>query len=534
MSPSRVRLVDLAVLTLLALIARIAAAAIVDYAPYTDPAYYTLVAKQLATGHGFTVPVIWSFLEVGSHLPSPASLPVPSNGHWMPLTSIVAAGSMALFGPTWRAGQVPMVLLSTLLVPLTYQIGWELWQRRSVALLAGVLAIFTGPLLLYYPTVENFAVFGVAGALCLYAATRAVRSARPGPWLVVSGALAGVATLARIDGVLLPVAPAVAWLVIHGWRRGPLLAWGFASALAFLAVLAPWLARDVAVFGSPLPASGHMLWITTYNEQFSIGHAVDAAHYFAWGLGNIIGSKLSAWVDILGRTAVLLGGTFFFTFLPGLWLYRRRPELLPFIAYWVVMAVVMGVVFTFHAPRGAFYHSAPAWLPFALPMAVASVGPVFNGVGRLWPFLRRPQTQRFLAMVGTAGAILLSLVGSSVIYGQWDRSHRLDVAAASFFEDQHATSDVVMYADPATLALLSGNPGVAPPFDPFPVVERVIAAYHVRWVVVQLGSGDKTDALNFWPGAAATDVEGNRATFLPERPAFEVPGALRIYRVNAP
>ena len=73
---------------------------------------------------------------------------------------------------------------------------------------------------------------------------------------------------------------------------------------------------------------------------------------------------------ILGRTAVLLGGTFFFTFFPGLWLHRRRPELMPFIAYWVAMAVVMGLVFTFHAPRGAFYHSAPAWLPFALPMAV--------------------------------------------------------------------------------------------------------------------------------------------------------------------
>src|SRR5438067_301485 len=144
MSPSRARLVDLAVLTLLALIARVVAAAVVDYAPYTDPAYYTLVAERLATGHGFTVPVIWSFLEVGSRIPNPAVLPVPSNGHWMPLTSVVAGAFMAILGPTWRAGQVPIVLLSTLLVPLTYQVGWELWQRRSVAMLGGILAIFAG------------------------------------------------------------------------------------------------------------------------------------------------------------------------------------------------------------------------------------------------------------------------------------------------------------------------------------------------------------------------------------------------------
>src|ERR1700730_13581323 len=155
MSPSRVRLADLVALPALAPIGRLAAAALVDYDPSTVPAYYTLVAERLATGHGFTVPAIWSFLEVGSRIPNPAVLPVASNGHWMPLSSIVAAGAMAILGPTMRAGQVPMVLFSTLLVPLTYQIGWELWGRRSVALLGAVLAIFAGPLLMYYPTVEN-------------------------------------------------------------------------------------------------------------------------------------------------------------------------------------------------------------------------------------------------------------------------------------------------------------------------------------------------------------------------------------------
>src|SRR5207248_1690343 len=96
---------------------------------------------------------------------------------------------------------------------------------------------------------------------------------------------------------------------------------------------------------------------------------------------------------------------------------------------------------------------------------------------RVWPFLRRPQTHRFLAVVATVGAIALSMAGSSVIYDQWQRSHRLDVAAAGFFEQRKATSDVVMYSDPATLALLSGNPGVAAPFDPFPVVRQVMDAY---------------------------------------------------------
>jgi 4-amino-4-deoxy-L-arabinose transferase-like glycosyltransferase len=535
MSPRHACITDLIVLTLLALVARTVAAALTNYAPYTDPSYYTLVARQLATGHGFTVPVIWSFLEVGSRIPDPAVLPVASNGHWMPLTSIVAAGFMAVLGPTWRSGQIPMVLLSAVLVPLTYQIGWELWQRRSVALLGGILAIFAGPLLVYYPTVDNFAVFGALGALSIYTATRAVTAAAPGPWLAASGALAGLATLARIDGLTLAVAPATAWLLIHGWRKGSLWAWGMLSAVAFVAVMAPWLARNIAVFGTPLPsAGGHTLWITSYNEQFSIGHPVDAAHYLAWGWGNIIGSKIGSWLDILGRTTVLMGGIFVLAFVPGMWIQRRRPELLPFIAYWVVMFVVMGAVFTFHAPKGAFYHSAPAWLPFALPLAVASLGAVATSLGRFWPFLRRPQTHRFLAVVGTVGAIALSLIGSAVIYDQWDQSHKLDQAAAAFLERQDATRDVVMYADPPTLSLLSDNPGVAPPFDPYPVVKQVIAAYHVGWVVVQLAPGATTDALNFWPGAAGVDSEGNHADFLAATPSFEVPGRIRVYRVVAP
>ena len=60
---------DAVAITLLALGARVIAALAVPDAPYTDPAYYTLVDQRLAEGHGFTVPVIWSFLEVGSRIP---------------------------------------------------------------------------------------------------------------------------------------------------------------------------------------------------------------------------------------------------------------------------------------------------------------------------------------------------------------------------------------------------------------------------------------------------------------------------------
>ena len=524
--------VELVVLFLVGLLARAIAAAPVDYAPYTDPAYYTLVAQRLASGDAFTVPVIWSFLEVGNSIPDPAILPVPSNGHWMPLTSIVAAGSMSLFGETWRAGQVPMVILSALLVPMTAFVGAWLFHRRWVAILGGVLAIFSGPLLIYYPLIENFAVFGVLGAGSLMAAIRAAQPGTSRWWLVASGALAGAATLARIDGALLSVATATAWLVRAEFRRPSGWLVGFAAAGVFLLVLAPWLIRNAMVFGAALPsAGGSTLWITSYNEQFSIGHEVSLRTYLEAGPGLIIGSRLESWFQLIGRTAVLLGGTFLFTFIPALWIARGRRDLWPFLAYFVTMFVAMGGIFTFHAPRGAYYHSAPAWLPIAIPMALAAVPAVAGAAGRLWPFLGRPQTHRFLAVAGTAGAVVLSIVGSVAVWSEWDRSHQLDVAGAQFFVDAGATRDVVLSADPGSLALLSGNPGVASSFDPFPVLEEIVDAYDARWVMVQLPEGADVDPLGLWHGGAAIDAQGNRASWLADEPTFEIPD-LRIFEVE--
>jgi 4-amino-4-deoxy-L-arabinose transferase-like glycosyltransferase len=533
--PSRLRWSDLLILAAAALVVRIAAALPVDYAPYTDPAYYSLVAERLAAGHGFTIPVLWSFLEVGGRLPPDPMLPLPSNGHFMPLTSIISAGSIALLGPLlgdWRAAQLPMVVLGAALVPFTFYVAHQLWRSRTVAWAAALLALLAGPMLVYYPLVDNFAVFGICGAAAIWTSIRAVRARSPGPWLAAAGLAAGFATLARLDGVLLAVAPATAWVVSQSWSSWPTrLGWGVASAAAFLLVVGPWLLRNLAVFGAAFPsAGGHTLWITSYNEQFTISSDPSITSYLAWGPLNILGSKLVSWGELAGRTAVLLGGFFVLPFVYGLWHERRRPELAPFLVYFVVMFVVMGGVFTFHAPKGAFYHSAAAWLPFAIPLAVASVAPASTAAGRIWPFLRRSATHRFLLVAGMAGALALSLIGSAVLLVGWSDGHAKLERAAAFLTSSGTPGDRVMAYDPAALYLLSGNPGVAPPFDPFPVVGQVIDAYDVRWVVITLARGEDRDPLGLWDGAAAVDVEGNHPDFLPERPAFSDAG-VRIYEV---
>lgn len=533
---------DIVGLTTVALVVRILVAALVGEPPWTDSAYYFASAREIATGNGLTVPFLWSFLETGGALPTDPGLPIPSHAHWMPLTSFVAAASMAVLGLHWWAAQVPMVILSTALTPLTYLVARDLWGSRSAAAVGALLVVFCGPLLLFGSIVENFAVFGLAGLGALYAAMRVARGGeRAGWWLVASGAFVGIATLARIEGVLLSIATATAWLIGMGWSpwryAGRRIGWmaGFGSFAAFAAVIAPWLLRNLQTFGAALPSTGgSTLWIKSYNEQFSISADTSLAAYLAQGPLPIIGSKLGAWLVVGGYVFVLLGGLFAVFFAASLVLRRRDPSVAPFLVYFVLMLVFMGGLFTFHAPRGLFNHHAAAWLPIAAPMGVLGVVPLATALGRWWRFLGRPATHRFLVVASLGAAVTISVTTSALLLQSW----HADIAAAhrveAFLDANAGPGAVVMHRDAPLLSTITGYPAVGLPYDPFPVIEDVVRAYGVDWYVAQRQTqGDRVEPTGLWEGGRAIDSEGNQADWLEETPAYD-DGQLRIFAVRSP
>lgn len=532
---------DLAVLTAIALAVRTGVALIVPQAPWTDSAYYFASAQRLAAGEGLTLPFVWSFLETGGRLPPDPSLPIHSHAHWMPLTAMVTALGMELFGSSWRGAQAVMILLSTALTPITYLIALDLWRSRPAAVTGSLLVIFSGPLLLFGSIVESYAVFGLVGSLALFAALRSIADQRRARlWLLLSGGLVGVATLTRIEGILLGVATATAWLIgmgWTGWRARGRIGWaaGVASFGLFCLAVAPWAARNVATFGRVLPSTGgHTLWIKDYNEQFSITADTSVAAYLAQGAGPILVAKVGAWLTILGYSLALLGGVFGIFFLAGMWRGLRRAVLVPFVVYWLTMLVVMGGVFTFHAPHGLFYHHAAAWLPIAAPLAAAAVPDVATGLGRWWRFLRRPATHRFLLRASLIGAVLFSLVSSGLLLAEW-RANLAAVHAADRFLDANASpDDVVLFRDAPLLTANTGWRAVAPPNDPYPVIEQVARAYGADWYVAQRQSrGPGIEPLGLWEGGRAVDRDGNRAEWLEIDPAYD-DGTVRIYRIIPP
>jgi hypothetical protein len=198
--------------------------------------------------------------------------------------------------------------------------------------------------------------------------------------------------------------------------------------------------------------------------------------------------------------------------------------------YFGLLFFLMGGLFTFHAPQSAWYHSAPAWLGFGYPIALAGIAPTFTRIGRAWKFLRRPQTHAFLAGVGLMAAVVLSVLGSMSLYGRWERGRAIDEAAAEFFIDRDLTDAVVMHRDAAALHLISGNPAIAIPWDPYPVIEEVARAYGAEWLVISQVEGEFRAPLGLWDGGRAVDDLGNRADWLAIEPSLDIPN-LRIYEI---
>jgi len=236
---------------------------------YMDADYYFAGGIQLAEGRGFTEPYLWNYLD------DPALLPHPSHTYWMPLASIVSAFGMWITGQsTYAAGRLPFILLSASVPLLTSALAFRVSGQTRLAMVSGLLSIFS----LYYapfmPVPDNYSPLMVLGAAFLLLAPQREKYVP-----IVLGALAGLMTLARSDGLL--------WLGLAGlaiiWKptleeqgNTTFKAWltavipaGLLVILGYLLTAGWWHARNLNFFDSILtPGGGRLLWLQNYNQTF--------------------------------------------------------------------------------------------------------------------------------------------------------------------------------------------------------------------------------------------------------------------------
>ena len=465
------------------------------FAPgYPDAVYYLAIARDLAAGHGFTIPYIWSFVDVGGHLPAVGTLPIASNEHWMPLASIVQVPFIWLLGPTYLASCLPFWILGALAVPITYALGIDAGLGRRISLFAAALMIVPGLAAPYLSQPDNFSLYMVLAVAALWLCLRGMRGSQRA--FALGGLFVGLAMLARTDGALLGV-PFVVAFATEQWERRrrrvappPRIGWTAAITCfgLFLLVMAPWWIRDQLLFGSisPSSSSGRILWITTYDEQFSLSAVTTPATFFAQGLGPLLASRLGG---LVAAVQVLAGTPFAFFLAPfaliGTWQHRRDLAFRPWLIYAITFFVFSALVFAVHLPFGMALHSGMALVPHGYLLTVVGIGSAVR-----WVAARRPQWQpetaaRNFTAIAIVVAWLMGGLATWRLASTWTAESDLRAQLLASAPSPIPTSDRLMSPDPGAYWYRWAIPGIPTPYDSLAVVQQAAARYGVRWLILE-------------------------------------------------
>ncbi len=454
---------------------------------YPDSYYYVHVAQQLAAGHGFTADYIWNFVDVGGRLPAVPTLPIPSNAHWMPLAAVIQVPFIWLFGPTALASGLPFWIVGALAAPLTYLIGRDSGFARSQSVAAGLLVAVPGGLTPYLSQPDNFGLFLTLGALSLWLCARAMRGDNRA--LILGGLVVGLATLARSDGVLLgiPLALVALWQLARGPGRRTAFLAGAGCFVIFVLVMAPWLYRQVEVFGSiaPSASSGRILWITQYSELYSIGPTPGPDSFFGQGLGAVVASRVGGLLSALGLFAFLPLVVVLTPFaLFGAWVHRRDRNFTPFFIYATALFAASALLFAVHVPYGTFIHSAVALLPHTFLLVVAGVGAAVGWVARRRPSWDMRRATAVFTYGAVAVAVCVAALQTVATVRTWSGVRDVETRLAASLSAAPVT-DRIMSGDAGAYNYLTGHPGIIMPNDPLPVIEDAMRAYDVRWLILE-------------------------------------------------
>jgi hypothetical protein len=490
----------------LALIVRGALLAIFPDPAYPDSYYYVDVARAIAAGNGLNVDFVWIFAEVGNRLPNPAVLPIPSNAHWLPLASFIQAPFISVLGPTAFASALPGILIGSLVAPLTWLIARDAGARPIVGVAAGVISAIPGAATVFMAQPENFAILHPLVAATLWLTARGLKG--DGRSFVLAGLLAGLATLARNDGILLAGAIGLVWVAdrvralrarraTRSWSRVdaerpaiPLVA-AVGAAAFFVLVMGPWWARQLAVFGSisPTSSTGVALWIRDISEWNSITANPSLASWLAQGLPAIVTSRVAGLTAAVGNFAVMIASVVLLPFLLLSMVARRHSrDFGPWFVYTFIAFAGATFLYPLHVPGGAFIHTAIGLAPHA---AILSMEGVLLFVG--WMSRRRRTWQSGPAGGIFVWSIVALVIGSAVIFTRpvqagWDAVRQPRMALAAELERLGVPrDDRILSIDAGGIKYWTGHPGVVTPDDPIEVIESVARAYGMRWLVVEPG-----------------------------------------------
>ena len=459
---------------------------------YMDADYYFAGGIQLASGMGFNEPYIWNYLS------DPRALPHPSHTYWMPLASIVSAFGMWLMGQdTYSAGRAGFILLSACVPVMTAALAFDVTRKPFVAIVSGLLSIFSMYYAPFMPVPDNYALYMLLGGTFLLLAPREQR------WIPIAlGALAGLLTLARSDGLL--------WLGLAGltilWKsplspreRARVREWareiipvGLLVLLGYLLIMGFWHYRNFTLFGSFMtPGGGRLLWLENYNQTFIYPpENLTREGFLQAGWDAALKDRLDALSSNLGNTFAAQGEIFLLPFIIlGLWQLRHDLRTKIAITGWLILLAVMTIIFPFAGSRGSFFHAGAAFQTYWWVAAPVGLDVVISWARERGQFTDKNAPFVFQGILVLLAAIMtFYLVNFRVIANGWAKDDVIYPSVEKMFQDNAINSnDVVIVRNPPGYFIASGRSAVSLPFGDEFTIMAVAEKYNARYLVLEEG-----------------------------------------------
>ena len=295
--------------------------------------------------------------------------------------------------------------------------------------------------------------------------------------------------LARNDGVLLglPFAVVVVRDLLRADARRSTFVAATAGAVAFALVVGPWLARQLAEFGSiaPSAASGRILWSADYAQFHSISGEVGPDSFLAQGLGPVVASRVGGLLSALALYAFLpLAVVLTPLALVGAWVRRADSNFKPFFIYAAALFAASALLFAIHVPYGTFIHSAVALVPHTFLLVTAGIATAVGWIAQRRTSWNGPTATRVFTYGAVILLVLVATFQTVTTARHWQSVRDAQAELVASFADT-SPNDVVMAADPGAINYLTAHRAVVTPNDPLPVVESVMRAYGVRWLILE-------------------------------------------------
>jgi len=450
------------------------------YPGYLDSDYYFAGGVQLVQGKGFTEPYLWNYLD------DPQGIPHPSHAYWMPLSSIIAAGGMWVTGQTtYQAGRLGFILLAGLIPVVAAALAYSFSKRRELALISGLLAVFSIYYVPFLPVTDNYGPYLILGGLYfLIVSSRKIYS------YFVLGVLAGLLTLARSDGLMWFGLTLLVLLGRLGSKKliGRTLVPFLLVVGGFILIMGPWFWRTYSIYGTLIaPGGGHLFWLKTYDETFIYpANELTAQAWLSTGWENIVSARLAALKWNFLNTFAAQGGIFLFPFiLIGLWDYRKDERVRIGMLAWLSLFIVMTLIFPYAGSRGGFFHSGAALQLLWWTLAPLGLEIVVKGARNRNLF--SPDAYKIFraALVGIAILMTAVIISIRVLPGWGEGEQGYPKIEAYLRQNGIQPVDIVIVRNPPGYYVMTGQPAIVVPYGDEGTLFDVATRYHAKYVILE-------------------------------------------------